>query len=255
MQAKLNARNGLITVVLYMVGSIVAGVIAALFLGGVETSEDAVYINTVVDGGMYGTIIVTFGLIFVCFRIFPDSLRDIFFEHKSFNLSKLYYTFPIIHFALIVFALFFVNYSTYTVEIILRVIILSFAIGINEEIVTRGILLVGFRNRNMPEWLVWLLTTSIFAILHSVNLLAGGNITVFLVTLSAGTIYYITRRVFKNLFAPIVLHALNDVAFFLLPGSYVISQGLPDRVLDIQFGSFLVILLLNIVFLIVYRFR
>ncbi len=147
-----------------------------------------------------------------------------------------------------VFALFFVDYQSYSMGVIVRVLVVTLAIGVNEEIVTRGILLVGLRNGGVSEWLVWLITSVVFALLHAVNLLGGGNFTVFLVTLATGTLLYVSRRVFNNLFVPILLHAVYDTAFFLLPGAYTLQAGLPDQVLDIQLGSFLVLLVATIVF-------
>jgi len=44
---------------------------------------------------MYGTIIVMIVLMFISFFVFRDSRKDIFFERKSFDLSKLYYLFPL----------------------------------------------------------------------------------------------------------------------------------------------------------------
>ncbi|MEE4238440.1 MAG: hypothetical protein V2I51_17090, partial [Anderseniella sp.] len=69
-------------------------------------------------------------------------------------------------------------------------------------------------------------------------------------TLTGGTLLYVARRVFGNLFVPIGLHALYDTAFFLLTGQYLVSESLPDHILDIQLGSFLVLFVATILFLV-----
>ena len=67
---------------------------------------------------------------------------------------------------------------------------------------------------------------------------------------TGGTLLYVSRRVFNNLFVPIVLHALYDTAFYLLTGIYTVGESLPDHVLDIQLGSFLVLLAASLLFLV-----
>ena len=189
-------------------------------------------------------------LLFISLVIFRDSRRDIFFERKRFSLSKWYYLFPIVQIAVILFALFNVDFAAFSMRDIVLLIIATLTIGVNEELVTRGILLVGLRNSGMAEWKAWLGTIIVFSLLHLINVIAGGSLIVLVVVLTGGTIWYAARRIFNNLFVPIFLHALYDTAFFLLPGSYLVSESLPDHVLDIQLGSFLVLFLLSILFLV-----
>ena len=120
-------------------------------------------------------------------------------------------------------------------------IVAALAIGANEEIVTRGILLVGLRNSGVREWAAWVVTLVVFSLLHLINLTGGANLTVLVVVLTGGTLWYVSRRIFGNLFVSIFLHALYDTAFFLLPGATLVGENLPDHVLDIQLASFLVL--------------
>lgn len=249
MKPKLNAASAFVVVLLYLVVSVVAGVFALIFFGGSASSPDRL-VDGVIDSGMVANLLVMVGLLFVSFWVFKGSRRDIFFERKPFTLSKRYYLFPLAWLGVALFAFSQVDYSAYSVGTILLVLVAALAIGVNEEIVTRGILLVGLRNSGVAEWVAWLTTLAVFSLLHLVNLLGGGNLTILLVTLTGGTLLYVARRVFGNLFVPIGLHALYDTAFFLLTGQYLVSEGLPDHILDIQFGSFLVLLVATILFLI-----
>jgi membrane protease YdiL (CAAX protease family) len=249
MKPKLNAVSALIVVLLYLVVSIVAGVLALILFGGSTSSTDRL-IDGVIDSGMAANLLVMVGLLFVSFWVFKASRRDIFFERKPFALSKGYYLFPLTWLGVALFAFSQVDFSAYSASTILLVLVAALAIGVNEEIVTRGILLVGLRNSGVAEWIAWLITVAVFSLLHLVNLLGGGNLTILLVTLTGGTLLYVARRVFGNLFVPIGLHALYDTAFFLLTGQYLVSETLPDHILDIQFGSFLVLLVATILFLI-----
>lgn len=147
------------------------------------------------------------------------------------------------------FALFNVDYSAYSPGEILLLVAAALVIGVNEEIVTRGILLIGLRNSGVSEWTAWLASLVVFALLHLVNVLGGAaNLTLLVVVVTGGTLLYVSRRVFNHLFAPIILHALYDTAFFLLTGIYLTGETLPDHVLDIQFGSFLVLMAATILF-------
>ena len=189
-------------------------------------------------------------LMYISLVVLKDSRGDIFFERKPFSLSKRYYLFPLTWILVSLFALYNVDYSAYSLKEILLVLVASLAIGFNEELVTRGILLVGLRNNSLAEWLAWIITLVVFSLLHVVNLFGNANISVLFVVLTGGTLLYISRRVFNNLFVPIGMHALYDTAFFLLTGKYLVGENLPDQVLDIQFGSFLFLLTASILFII-----
>jgi membrane protease YdiL (CAAX protease family) len=94
-----------------------------------------------------------------------------------------------------VFALTQVDYAAYSVSVILLTLVATLAIGVNEEIVTRGILLVGLRNSGVAEWLVWLITVVVFSILHLVNVVGGAYLTVLLVTAAGGILLYVNSRI------------------------------------------------------------
>jgi membrane protease YdiL (CAAX protease family) len=250
MKPKLNTGSALLTVVLYLVFSIIAALLARIFLGGSDASSAGRVLDGVIGSGMVANLVVMAGLLYVSIRVFKESRKDIFFERKPFGLSKRYYLFPLVWFGVTLFALTQVDYASYAVGAILLVLVVSLAIGVNEEIVTRGILLVGLRNSKVAEWLAWLITVVVFAVLHLVNVLGGGSLTIVFIVVTGGTLLYVSRRVFGNLFVPIGLHALYDTAFFLLTGKYAAGESLPDHVLDIQLGAFLVLMVASILFLI-----
>ncbi|WP_104089934.1 CPBP family intramembrane glutamic endopeptidase [Arthrobacter sp. GMC3] len=90
-------------------------------------------------------------------------------------------------------------------------------VGFTEEIATRGVLLVALRSRFAEVW-VWLITTSVFALMHGSNMLLGQSDaeTVLQVafTFLAGTVLYIARRVTGSLIPAMILHAAWDFANF-----------------------------------------
>lgn len=90
-------------------------------------------------------------------------------------------------------------------------------VGFTEEVTFRGVLLVALRTRFREVW-VWLITTTVFAAAHLVNLVLGQQIAetveqVFFAFL-AGTVFYLTRRVTGSLIPAMILHAFWDFANF-----------------------------------------
>lgn len=247
---RLNTKTAALAVVLYLVGSIGLTLFAAIFLGGANEPAGQTRIDDVVDYSLVANLIVTVILLLACFVLFRDSLRDIFFERTAFRLSRLYWALPLAHSGVALFALLNVDYSAMALSAIGLTIVAALSIGINEEIVTRGILLVGLRNDKLSEWKVYVITLVVFSLLHVINLIAGGSVLFLAVQIVGGTIFYVARRISNTLIVPILMHALYDIAFFLLPGPYLAADPLPDQVLNIQFASFVIMLGLFILFLI-----
>lgn len=247
---KLNTKTAALVVVLYFFGSIGITLFAAVFLGGVSGSENRTNIEGVVGYSMVANLIVTVILLFACFVLFKESCRDIFFERTTFHLSRFYWAIPLVDVGVAVVALFNVEYSLMTLGAIALVPIAALAIGINEEIVTRGILLVGLRNDKVSEWKVYVITLVVFSLLHLINLIGGGNITQIIVQFAGGTIFYVARRVSNTLIVPIFMHGFYDTAFYLLSGPYPAGEDLPSHVLDIHLASFLILIGLFVLFVI-----
>lgn len=252
MKAKLTPKTALLTVLLYLPASIGMALFTRIFFGGGvgHSTVDKRQIDGLIGSNMYAIIAISFVLLFVSFYVFRESSRDIFFERKRFALSKWYYLFPLAWVAVAVGALFQVDYAAYSANEVFQLILLTIGIGINEEIVARGILLVGMRNGGLAEWKAWVVTLVVFSLLHMVNLIGGGSIMVLFIVLTGGTLLYVSRRVFNTLWVPIGFHALYDTAFYLLTGHYLAGADLPDNVLDYQLGVFLFLSLVSILFLV-----
>ncbi|WP_460800093.1 lysostaphin resistance A-like protein [Microbacterium sp. GXF0217] len=92
----------------------------------------------------------------------------------------------------------------------------SLLVGFNEELVTRGQLIVALRSR-FGELGVWFFSTLLFAALHLPNTLFGTGLfglTQVLFTFLAGTTFYLLRRVSGSLVLAMLLHALWDFSAF-----------------------------------------
>lgn len=91
-------------------------------------------------------------------------------------------------------------------------------VGIGEEIITRGSLLIGLR-AHFTENKAWLYSTLAFAALHIPNVLFGLGFAQMLLQLVLafimGSGFYAMRRTTGTLIVPIILHGLWDSSIFL----------------------------------------
>ena len=86
-------------------------------------------------------------------------------------------------------------------------------VGFSEEILTRGVLLVGLRGAVSEGW-VWLLTCLLFGLLHPLNVFFGQSLgtTVRQIGLAflAGSALYVVRMAQAALLPAMALHAMWD---------------------------------------------
>lgn len=87
-------------------------------------------------------------------------------------------------------------------------------VGFSEEVVTRGLLVVGLREAGWSPVTVYLVSTALFALLHGMNVLFGQSARQTLLQIAmafiAGTALYLTRLTTGTLLVGIVLHAMWD---------------------------------------------
>lgn len=105
----------------------------------------------------------------------------------------------------------------------------SLLVGFNEELVTRGQLIVALRSR-FGELGVWFFSTLLFALLHLPNTLFGTGplgISQVFITFIIGSALYLLRRVSGTLIAAMVLHALWDFSSFAANSGLIATLGLP----------------------------
>jgi len=95
-------------------------------------------------------------------------------------------------------------------------------VGIAEETLTRGLLLVSFRG-GMGEVGVWFWTSLVFGALHGLNIMFGQSIGETLLQIVfafvIGSVLYACRRATGLLLVPIVLHWLWDFSTFMASGN------------------------------------
>jgi len=129
---------------------------------------------------------------------------------------------PVVVAVPIVLRLLGIDYGRYVSGVVVLTLVTGLFIGFAEEVLTRGIVVRMLRDRGHTERAVMLLSSLLFALLHTINLLSGmtiGTVAVTVVyTFAFGVIMYLTLRVTGSLVWPIVLHALFDPTEFLALG-------------------------------------
>lgn len=131
------------------------------------------------------------------------------------------------------------------------VVALAFAagafIGFSEELLTRGIAVNLLRKGGYSEVAAALLSSLLFALLHTANAFAGFSRLVVLATVGFtfcfGMCMYLALRATGFLAAPMIVHALYDPATFLATGGIDVAHGgEPGRLLSLAGTSTLVFL-------------
>ena len=109
-------------------------------------------------------------------------------------------------------------------------------VGFNEEMITRGQLIVGGRG-SLHEGGVWFVSSLCFGLLHVPNAFFGqsaaSTVQQVVFAFAIGTAYYVTRRVTGLLLVPMLLHGAWDFSTFIQGHS---TDGMADK--TVSFGSF-----------------
>lgn len=94
-------------------------------------------------------------------------------------------------------------------------------VGFSEELMTRGLLLIGARSQYRELW-AWLISTVCFGLMHSLNVFLGQDLGTTAVqvlsTLGSGTLLYFARRIGGTILLPMAMHALFDTTLIVHAG-------------------------------------
>lgn len=95
-------------------------------------------------------------------------------------------------------------------------------VGFSEELMTRGLLVVGFRSK-FGEKQVIVLTSLLFAVMHGTNILFGqsasSTIAQVAFNIPMGVLFYTLRRTSGSLILPMLVHALWDISLVVFGGT------------------------------------
>ena len=182
--------------------------------------------------------------------------RPVFFPGKV-SPRRWMWIAPVLVVIPIVLRLIGIDYGRYASGVVAVSLFSGLFIGFAEEVLTRGIVVKMLRDAGRSEYAVMLLSSLLFALLHTVNLLSGLSaatvaVTVFY-TFTFGIVMYLTLRVTGSLVWPIVLHALFDPTQFLALGGIDTSTSGSSNTfltLAIPFNIFFIVFALVALFLV-----
>ena len=113
-------------------------------------------------------------------------------------------------------------------------------VGFNEELLTRGLAIVGGRGSMHEKW-VWVFSGAIFGLLHAPNAFFGqsaaSTVQQVFFAFGVGLMYYVTRRLTGTLIFTMGLHAIWDYSVFIQEHS---GMNLQDK--PIALGGFVLYL-------------
>ena len=122
-----------------------------------------------------------------------------------------------------------VDYGGWDAGAVVGVLIAGLCVGFAEELLTRGFAVTLLRRGGYGERSVMLLSSLLFAAMHSGNIFNGQSVAtvVFTVvyTFAFGITMYVALRVTGNLIWPILLHATTDPSLILLTGGVDTTSG------------------------------
>ncbi|MGY1752974.1 CPBP family intramembrane glutamic endopeptidase [Blastococcus sp. SYSU D01042] len=110
--------------------------------------------------------------------------------------------------------------------------LLGLCVGVAEELATRGLAVTMLRDAGHSERFVVVVSSVLFAAMHTVNLLAGMELRTVAATLvytfCFGVCMYLAMRVTGTIWAAIVLHGLTDPTTILSTGGVDEAVGAQD---------------------------
>ncbi|MFG1781008.1 CPBP family intramembrane glutamic endopeptidase [Rhodococcus oryzae] len=121
------------------------------------------------------------------------------------------------------------EWSSWTGGQIAAMFVLGACVGVVEELATRGLVIQILRDARHSEKFVAVVSSLVFALMHTVNLLSGMELSTVAATVvytfGFGMCMYLTMRVTGTIWAAIVLHALTDPTTFLSSGGVDTAVG------------------------------
>ena len=106
-----------------------------------------------------------------------------------------------------------IDFGSVSTETLLLLALGTALVGFSEELLTRGLMIVGFRGALTEGW-VWFLSSLMFGLLHGLNVFFGQSVGATLrqivFAFILGTAFYVTRRLTGLLVVTMVIHAIWD---------------------------------------------
>lgn len=205
--------------IVYMAIYLAAGWVGARFAGHLVTDDLLSSVGSVFF--QLTLALVVGGVVLVAFSSYMGWTQELFARQRIYK-SWWMWLGPIVALLPVVLRVIGIDWGQRAIAIVALVLVSGLMIGFVEELLFRGIAVKMMRDGGHGEWVVAALTSLLFALSHSVNLLSGQSITTVAPTVgytfAFGVLMYLTLRSVGFLVAAMVVHGLTDPTTILATG-------------------------------------
>ena len=142
-----------------------------------------------------------------------------------------------------------IDWNLWSGQQLAAMVVLGVCVGFTEELATRGLVVKILRDAGHSERYVAAISSLVFALMHTTNLISGMALNVVLATVvytfGFGMCMYLAMRVTGTIWAAMVLHGLTD------PTTFLDSGGL-DKAVTASAGGATTVALLATVLLVLF---
>jgi len=209
---------------------LVAAVYMALYLG-VGWLIGRLWGGAITEGGSLGSainvllyLVLPIGIgavIIVVFLLLSGLARRVFAAQPVRGRWWMWIAVAVVAYP-IVLRLIGIDYASFAPGVVPLTLLAGVFIGVAEELVTRGAAVTLLRNAGHSELVVAVLSSTIFALMHTANAIGAGFTLTVLITIPYtfcfGICMYLVMRATGSIVWAIVAHALTDPTLFLSTG-------------------------------------
>ncbi|GAB3583193.1 hypothetical protein GCM10027406_27280 [Leifsonia lichenia] len=209
---------------------LVAAVYMALYLG-VGWLIGRLWGSAITEGGPLGSavnvllfLVLPIGIgavIIVAFLVLSGLVRRVFAAQPVRGRWWMWIAVAVVAYP-IVLRLIGIDYGSFAPGVVPLTLLAGVFIGVAEELVTRGAAVTLLRNAGHSELVVAVLSSTIFALMHTANAIGTGFTPAVLITIPYtfcfGMCMYLVMRATGSIVWAIVAHALTDPTLFLSTG-------------------------------------
>lgn len=238
----------LVVVIAYLIVYVPAGGVIARLADRSYSEDDLLSSAGTVFIQLTGGLIVG-SLVLIAFTTYMGWNAEIFGRQPIYR-SRWMWLAPVIVLTPIVMRVVGIDWGGRGLSVSLMMMSTGLLIGFSEELLYRGVGVKMLRSGGHREWSVAAITSLMFGLSHTVNLISGAKLTTVAATvpytIAFGVLMYLSMRVVGFIAAAMILHGLTDPTTFLATG------GLPDDVdttavtgllaIAGQFGTLLVVI-------------
>lgn len=212
--------KAVLLIVLYLAFYLAVGQVIALVFGDEIDTDNVLATGT----SMFLALVLPIAIGAAALLVFAAKvgwLREIF-GPQPVRRSGWMWIAPALVLSAIVGHLIATDWDDWTAEEIAILAVLGVVIGVAEELATRGLAVKILRDAGHSERFVAIVSSLLFALMHTVNLLSGMSVKTVLGTVAYtfcfGMCMYLAMRVTGTIWAAIALHGLTDPSTFLASG-------------------------------------